>query len=320
MSKEVLFISESEISKITNMQMALDCIEDAFQAFSRGEIYNFPRYRLPTSEGKYNFMSASWIKKGFAANKSYVSHKNGIDFNVMLYDASGKGLIAIIQANLLGQIRTGAASGIATKYLSKKNSKVFGIVGSGYQSQTQLESVINVRDIKEIYVYSRDKNNRELFSNKMSEKLGISINPINYQEFINIDFDILTTVTNSITPVITKEMLTSGMHINAAGNNSWEKSEVDIDVISYSEHIICDEIEQAKIECGELMKAFEKGVFNWEESFSLSEIVSGKHKLRNNDTDITVFESQGLALEDLAMAIEIYKIALENNFGKVIKI
>ena len=204
--------------------------------------------------------------------------------------------------------------------MSKKNSKVFGIVGSGYQSQTQLESVINVRDIKEIYVYSRDKNNRELFSNKMSEKLGISINPINYQEFINIDFDILTTVTNSITPVITKEMLTSGMHINAAGNNSWEKSEVDIDVISYSEHIICDEIEQAKIECGELMKAFEKGVFNWEESFSLSEIVSGKHKLRNNDTDITVFESQGLALEDLAMAIEIYKIALENNFGKVIKI
>ncbi|MFL2664409.1 MAG: ornithine cyclodeaminase family protein [Dehalococcoidia bacterium] len=320
MPKKVLFISESEVSKVTNMQMALNCIDNAFQAFSRGEIYNFPRYRLPTSEGKYNFMSASWIEKGYAANKSYVSYKNGIDFNVMLYDAHGKGLIAIIEANLLGQIRTGAASGIATKYLSKKNSKVFGIVGSGYQSQTQLESVINVRDIKETYVYSRNKKNREIFANQMSEKFGISIKPLSYEEFIKIDFDILTTVTNSITPVVTKKMLTPGMHINAAGNNSWEKSEVDIDVISSSEHIICDEIEQARIECGELIRAYEKGVFNWEESFSLSEIVSGKHKLRKNDKDITLFESQGLALEDLAMAIEIYKIAIENNFGKIIKI
>ncbi|MAR34191.1 MAG: hypothetical protein CL714_01475 [Chloroflexi bacterium] len=320
MSQEVLFISESEVSKITNMQTAIDCMEDAFCAFAKGEIFNYPRYRLPTSDGQYNFMSASWITKGYAANKSYVSHKNGIDFNVMLYDTTGRGLIAIIEANILGQIRTGAVSGLASKYLSKTNSKIFGIIGSGYQAETQFESIISVRDINEVFVYSREKNNRENFALKMAEKFNISVLPLDYENFIKINFDILTSVTNSPIPVITKEMINPGIHINAAGNNSWTKTEVEIDVIGKMDKIICDEISQAKIESGELLRAQEQGVFSWETALSLSEIIYRKKVSEKFQNISTLFESQGLALEDLAMAISIYNLAIENNYGKSIKI
>ena len=319
MSQEVLFISESEVSKITNMQTAIDCMEDAFYAFAKGEIFNYPRYRLPTSDGQYNFMSASWITKGYAANKSYVSHKNGIDFNVMLYDTTGRGLIAIIQANILGQIRTGAVSGLASKYLSKTNSKIFGIIGSGYQAETQFEAIINIRDINEVFVYSRKKTNRENFALKMAEKFNVSVVPLDYDNFIKINFDILTSVTNSPKPVITKEMINSSIHINAAGNNSWMKSEVEIDVIDKIDKIICDEISQAKIESGELLRAQEQGAFSWETASGLSEIIHNKKLSKNYQNISTLFESQGLAMEDLAMAVSIYNLAIENNYGKIVK-
>ena len=137
--------------------------------------------------------------------------------------------------------------------------------------------------------------------------------------FIKINFDILTSVTNSPKPVITKEMINSSIHINAAGNNSWMKSEVEIDVIDKIDKIICDEISQAKIESGELLRAQEQGAFSWETASGLSEIIHNKKLSKNYQNISTLFESQGLAMEDLAMAVSIYNLAIENNYGKIVK-
>ena len=306
-----LYITEAEVNDMLDMNLALEALDEVFRARSAGEVRNEPRHRLSAGNGSMNFMAATWPEKGWAGHKSYV---NG-DFRVTLYGTNGEGLLALIGAGRLGQIRTGAASGIATKYMARENASSVGIIGSGYQAQTQLEAVCAVRDIKDVKVFSRTAEKREKFASLMRERLGVNVVAVDSKEAAAEGMDVLVAVTSSVEPVITGDMVEPGMHINAAGNNSWMKSELDTAAIVKADLVACDDIDQTKIECGELMRAVEVGHFAWESMVQLDQIVGGLRTARNADTDTTLFESQGVAFEDLAVCGRLYELALERGVG-----
>ena len=313
-----LFITESDVESLFTMDIAVDALEQAFLARSRGEAHNESRRRLPTSSGAYNVMFATWPGHRIAGLKSYPGGKGGISFHVLLYDTSTNSLTAVIEANRMGQIRTGAASGVATKYMAREDAETVGIIGSGYQAETQLAAIAHVRNIQSAKVYSRSEDNRNRYAERMSEALGIEVTPVSSGEEA-ADADIVATITNSQEPVLLGEWLKPGTHINAAGNNSWLKREIDTRAIAMSDIVAVDDVEQAKIECGELMRAAEVGRFSWDLAVPIHDIVGGRMRGREGEDQITLFESQGLALEDIAACERIVELAREQDVGLPLK-
>ena len=309
-----LYITEEQVASLFTMEAAIDVVEKAFVGRSQGDAFNEPRRRLPTSSGAYNVMFATWRGKHIAGLKSYAGGAGGINFHVLLYDTSINSLMGVIEANRMGQIRTGAASGVATKYMAREDADTVGIIGSGYQAETQLAAIAHVRDIKSAKVYSRSEENRTSYAQRMSDALGIEVTPVSSGEKA-ADADIVATITNSQVPVLLGEWLNPGTHINAAGNNSWLKREIDTRAIAMSDIVATDDVEQAKFECGELMRAAEVGRFSWDMAVPIHDIVGGRMSGRDDAEQITLFESQGLALEDIAACEYIVKKAREQSVG-----
>ncbi len=313
-----LYITEAEVSSLLTMEIALASLDKVFRARSLGVVGNIPRGRLPlgpVGTGSYNLMGASWPNEGIVGHKSYAAGPGGASFHVMLYGASGEGLLAIIEANRMGQVRTGAASGIATRYMAREDASTVGVIGSGYQAETQLEAVAAVRDIKSAKVYSRTEERRNAYADRMSERLGIDVQPADSAAAAVGDSDVVITVTNAAEPVLTGEMLNMGTHINAAGGNSWTRCELDTHAVAMCDVVATDDIDQAKIECGELMRAADSGHFSWEKLVRLDRIVSGLRSGRDNPEQVTLFESQGVAFEDLAVCNTLLKMAKEQGIG-----
>lgn len=310
-----LFITEAQVDKLLTMEIAMDALEEIFKARAVGDAYNMPRRRLPTGSGAYNFMAATWRSHGIAGHKSYAVGAGGISFHVMLYDTTNNRLKAVIEANRMGQIRTGAASGVATKYMANEAKGItVGIIGSGYQAETQLEALMHARVVKDAKVYSRSPENRNRYAELMSTKLGIEVRPVDSAEDA-ADAEIVATMASSVEPVLQGAWVHSGIHINAAGNNSWMKSEIDARAVALAEIVAVDDLEQAKIECGELMRAAETGHFSWDKAIPIHEIVGGARSGRDSAAQVTLFESQGIALEDIAVCERIYDMAVEQGAG-----
>ena len=310
-----LFLTEADVAGLLDMELALDALDEVFRARSAGEVRNEPRHRLPVGGGSYNFMASTWPARGLAGHKSYVAGGGGVSFHVMLYSTKGEGLLAVIEASRMGQVRTGAASGIATKYMAPAGASSVGIIGSGYQAETQLEAVCAVRDINDVKVFSRTAAKREKFAATMSERLGVNVVAVDSKEAAARGADVLVAVTNSVEPVVTGDMVERGMHINAAGNNSWMKRELDTAAIMKADLVACDDIDQTRIECGELMRAAETGHFSWESLVRLDRIVAGLRTARSWDDEVTLFESQGVAFEDIAVCGRLYEQAVERGVG-----
>ena len=310
-----LYLTETDVASLLDMRLALDALEEAFRARARGEAFNSPRGRLPVSGGAYNFMAATWPAKGIAGHKAYTGTRKGARFHVTLYDASGAGLLAVIEAGRLGQVRTGAASGVATKFMAREDATVAAVIGSGYQAETQLEAIAAVRRLTAARVFSRTPERRNAFAGKMSERLGVPVSAAASAADCVRGADIVVTVTNSAEPVLTGDMLGPGMHINAAGANSWLRRELDTAAVARCGTVAVDDIEQAKIECGELMRAAETGHFSWDRAIQLDRVVAADLPGRRSADEITLFESQGIALEDIAVAERVYRLALERGLG-----
>ena len=303
-----MYIKEKTVQEILDVRTTVDLLEEAMKSLSTGKGFNSPRKRLPTSYsgGNLHFMAASWPEKGIAGHKSYVVTKGKATYVVLLYSTEGEGLLAIIEANLLGQIRTGAASGLASKYLANKSSKKLAIIGSGFQALTQIEAINSQFNLEQINVYSKTKENRENFSNKMSKKLNIEVKPFDSSEEATEDCDIISLITNSSIPVITEKQINAGIHINAAGGNSWLRSEISSNALNKFDFVSCDDLEQAKTECKELMEATEKGIISWNNVNELSSVIDGKITGRKKSQDITLYESLGIAIQDIAAAKYLY--------------
>src|SRR5207249_9482230 len=212
-----LLLTEKDVEGLLRMEDALGAVEQGLRALGRGEATNRPRQRAGTRETTVNVMLAAWPARGYAGFKYYTTSREGIRFWVHLFDIATSGLVAVIQADRLGQQRTGAASGVATKHLARPDASTVGIVGTGWQAESQLEAVCAVRSIRRIRCYGRDKARREGFAKKIASLLGVTVDAARSPEAAIQEADIVIAATNAPRPVVQGEWLRSGCHINAIG-------------------------------------------------------------------------------------------------------
>jgi alanine dehydrogenase len=315
-----IFLTEQDVTQLLTMDEALAAVEAVFKSQATGEATNEPRRRAHAGAATLHVMSGAVSNfgpfKGLLGLKAYTVTRQGMRFHVSLYDAESGELLAFIEANKLGQMRTGAASGVATKYLARRDAKTVGIYGTGWQAQSQLEAVCAVRDIERVRVYSRSTENRARFCSEMGAKhRGVELTPVGRPEEA-VEADIVITITTTRDPVFSGAWLRPGTHINAAGGNSILRRELDDEAIKRASFIAVDSLDQARIEAGELVVPVEKGLLTWERVHELRHVVNGETRGRTDDAEITLFKSLGIAIEDIAAASVLYRKARENKAGK----
>jgi ornithine cyclodeaminase/alanine dehydrogenase-like protein (mu-crystallin family) len=249
--------------------------------------------------------------------KCYATSKRGSHFHVALYDKKGN-LVSLIHADYLGQMRTGAASGVATKLMARDDAKTLGIFGSGKQAATQLQAVCKVRPISHIAVFSPNEAHRLAFAAEMARICGVPVEPVTQPELAARGRDIVITATTSREPVLKGEWLSPGTHVNAVGSNFLGKAEIDIEVVRRSATIVVDNKAQARIEAGDFSAALEAGDLQWSSVLELPYLVVGRFKGRERADEITLFKSIGIAIEDVAVAGRVYELAKEAGLGKEI--
>jgi alanine dehydrogenase len=303
------FFTESDVLTHLPVGRAIDVLEEAFRLWGRGEATDSPRRRIRLDRGFFHIMTAAIYGQGVHGFKSY---SVGGSTLVNLYDSSSGELLALLQAGNLGQIRTGAASGLATRFMARSDSSTVACIGSGFQAETQLAAVCAVRSISSARAYSRSAEKREAFAQKMSDRLGISVEPAESGQACVNGADIINVITSSRDPVLEGDWLEAGQHINAAGSNHWMRRELDDKGIRRSDRIVVDSMATAKVECGELIWAVDRAALNWERVRELREVVVGDTGGRSDAAEITLFESQGLAIEDVAVANYLYRQAGDN--------
>ena len=316
----VLYLNEENVRQCLTMQMTVEAVEEAFRLLGIGQAENLPRRRLHSSKGMFNMMSASLPAAGYMGYKCYTVFPGKMKFRIFLHSSTNGELLAIIEADLLGQMRTGAASAVATRWMSRADSQVFGIIGTGWQARSQLEAVCQVRSIQKVVAYSRNPENVQKFCLEMQEQLGIPCLPAHHAEEVVEVADILTTVTSSDHPVFQGSRLQPGTHVNAAGSNFIVRRELDETAVRKCRSIVVDSKEQAKLECGEFLYPMEKGRLTWDQIRGLDEVVAGRVLTRTNSKEITLFKSHGLALEDVAVAARVYQMAIAQKFGQAISL
>ena len=315
-----LLLRETEVDRLLDMATALDAVEEAFRQQGRGEAPNQPRRRVSVPNGVLHVMSGGLPAWGMMGLKAYAAIKGRVRFVVLLFSTETGELAAIIEADRLGQIRTGAASGVATKFMARPEAAVVGIFGTGRQAQAQLQAVCAARRIREIRVYSRDPARRRRFCAEMEKRVGCSVRPVESPKQVVEGSDILITITSSKDPVLDGHMLEPGQHLNVAGSNQAQKCEVDDETIRRAHRIVVDQLEDAKIESGDLLGPVNRGVITWECIRELGEVVCGKVPGRERPEEVTLFKSNGIAIEDVAAACKVLERARLQGVGTEISL
>lgn len=300
-----LYLKEEDVRELMDVPTAIDLLETAFRAWGEGRAMNIPRQRARAGDVMLHSMSAGAEYLGLLGWKNYTTSRTGARFHVALYDAETGAMQAFIEANALGQMRTGAVSGLATRYMARPESQFVGLFGTGFQAETQLEAVCAVRKIEEVEVYGRDDDRRNAFAEKMSRKLGVEVIPSHVPNDTAAEKDIVITATSSRTPLFDGRVLDEGTHLNVIGSNFWKKAEIDVTTVRRADVIVCDSIEQCRIEAGDFAEAIASGATDWGRMHDLSEVIAGQKTPRAVSENITLFKSVGLALEDVALAGEI---------------
>ncbi len=313
-----LFLTEREVVGLLPMDECIEVLDEAFSHAGAGQVEVKPRSRIRMPNGFFHFMSASDAEHGVFGYKAYPSFAGpgGSKFLVMLYDFESGELLALLEAGRLGQIRTGAASGLATRYMARQDASTVAVFGSGFQARTQLEAVCAARDIKQARVYSRRAERREEFARRMSEQLNLNVEAVANPSDCVAGADVIVTITSARDPVFAGSELAPGAHVNAAGGNHWQRREVDEETVIRSSVIVVDDLDQAKIECGDLMWLEARGTFRWDMAHELQDVVAGRVDGRPSPDSVTLFESMGIALEDIAAAQLVYRKAREQGIGQ----
>jgi alanine dehydrogenase len=295
----------------------VEAVEDISRKQATGEVVVHPRRRFEFNGGNFfHYMAAADHTDGFIAMKQYSYVRGKLQFLVPIYEMATGDLLALIEADYMGQLRTGAASGVATKYLAAKDAKTAAIIGTGGQARTQLEAIATVKQLEIVHAYGRDPKRREVFCEKMSKRIGVPVHAASTASEAVRAAHIVCTATTAANPVVKGADLETGVHINAIGANHAHKRELDDEAVASADVIVVDSVEQSRQEAGDLIIAFHGDESCWTGVKRLSDIVAGKVTGRTSDTEATLFKSNGIASWDLAVAIKVYKAALEKRVGR----
>ena len=308
-----LLLTEQDVSDLSTMDDAITALENAHKSQGEGRAVNDPRRRLRAPHGSVAIMPGGDAETGFLGFKTAFYAAGAV--HVLLYDMNERKLAAIIQANWLGTLRTGAASGVATKYMARGDTgQTVGIIGVGTQARTQVAAVCAVRSVSRVLAYGRDESRRNQFAERMTERVGVPVEPVDNPQAA-AETDIVITATNASEPVLQGAWLKEGAHLNAIGSNSLLRREIDLEAVRKADAIVVDDREQTALESGDLHEAIERGIVDLARLPELGDIVAGRETARHSDNEITLFESHGIGLWDVALATHVYKAAIAQGRG-----
>ncbi len=304
-----LYLTESDIATLVTPVDAVDAVEACFRRMAAGEVEIAPRRRLRLPEGSLADMAAADSGLGLAGGKLYAATPNGATFVVCLFDSATSGLVAVIEADRLGQLRTGAASAVAARHLAKSDTRTLGVIGCGYQAETQVACIrAAVPTIERVVAYCRTPERLAAFCERIGAEPGESHRDAAAQ-------DVVVTITSSKDPVLRGEWLSPGALVIAAGANLASRRELDNAVLARATFVCCDWLEQARLESGDLIDPVAAGVLDWLEVHELHEVVSGELAGRQSDDDLVLFKSNGLAAWDVAIGGVAMRLAREKGVG-----
>jgi ornithine cyclodeaminase/alanine dehydrogenase-like protein (mu-crystallin family) len=315
----VLLLNEEDVRHLLTLDMALEAVEAVLRKQALEEATNIPRARCQTDHAMLHLMSASAKTLGVMGYKAYSTSRKGGQFHVGLFDGKNGELKALIQADYLGQVRTGAASGVATQYMARPDAEEVGLFGSGKQARTQLLAVCRVRRVNRVQVYSPNEERRRRFCTELEKECGCEVQPVPRPELAAQDKDIVITATTSREPVLYGDWLSEGTHLNVIGSNFFTKAEVDVVAVRRCEVIVVDSKDQARIEAGDFAQALEDGSIHWSDVHELGQVIVGRYPGRAHPQDVTMFKSLGIALEDIAVAARVYETAVGQGVGRMVE-
>jgi ornithine cyclodeaminase/alanine dehydrogenase-like protein (mu-crystallin family) len=315
----VLLLNEENVRRILTMEMALEAVEQGLRKMALDEAQNVPRARVQTDHAMLHTMSAAAKSLGVMGAKVYATSRKGqAHFLVPLFDGKTGALLCLMQADYLGQMRTGAASGVATKYMARLDAAEVGLYGSGRQARAQVQAVCQVRRVRRVHVYSPNEERRRCFAAEVSELCQTEVVPVPRPEMAAEHVDIVITATNSREPVLSGHWIAQGTHLNAIGSNFLGKSELDVATVRRCNPIVVDSKDQARLEAGDFQQALEEGLLHWADVRELGQVIVGRIPGRKHAQDVTLFKSLGIALEDVAVAARVYAKAQADGIGTVL--
>ncbi len=310
-----LFLSEADVRQLLTMDIALEAVETAHRAHALGRAIDVPRQRTRVPTASLHILQGALLDENVMGYKAYTVSRDGARFLVHLFDAAQGGLLAVIEADFLGMMRTGAAGGIAAKYLANETAATVGLIGAGWQAQSQVEALCKVRPIRQVKLFSRDPGKCRRASADFAQRFGVEVVPADTTEAAVRDSDIVVTITTAGVPVVLGDWLAPGTHINAAGSNALIRREIDEKAVLRTDRICVDSRDTALREAGDLLPALEKGRIHERQFVELGEVVAGIRPGRTDPQDITLFESQGMAIQDLAVAVRVLNLAKSRGLG-----
>jgi alanine dehydrogenase len=311
----MLFLTESDVRNLLPMPEAVRLTREVFERLAAGEALNHPRRRLIVPGGSVLHYMAGSDGKYFGA-KVYSTHpRHGAHFVFLLYRAEDAAMLAVIQANWLGQIRTGAATGAATEAMARRDADTLGLIGTGFQARSQLEAVAAVRPLRAVKVWSRSPEKRAAFARDYS---GLRVEAVDTAEEAVRGAAVVVTATNAKEPVLEDSWIAPGTHVNAAGSNQAKRRELPSGLIERADWIAVDSREQGRMESGDLLLAMGDAAWSDPRVVELAEIVAGRVNVRSRGDEVTVFKSNGLAVEDVVCGGYVYERALETGAGRKI--
>ena len=315
-----ILLRESDVEQLLTMPAAIDLVERVHREYSSGKAMDVPRERTRVPKAGLHILQGAVPSMGIFGYKAYTSSREGTRFLVYGFNAERGNLEVIVEADRLGMMRTGAAGGVAAKWLAREDAKVVGVFGSGWQAEGQIEALALVRKLERVKVWSRTAEKLAKFCERMRAKLQIEVVPAASPADAVTGSDIVVTITTSATPVFNGELVQPGMHINAAGSNSLLRQEIDESTVRKCDPIVVDSRPSALKEAGDLLPVLEKGRIHGGGLTELGEVIAGTRAGRTSPEQVTLFESQGMAIQDLAIAAHLLGLARSQGIGSEVKI
>ncbi len=311
-----LLLREKDVYSLLEMPGNIMVLEQAFGVLAQGNALNRARTRITQENGVMHLLAAGVPTMGVMGFKTYTVFRSGMRSLVMLFSSQDGHLLSLIEADWLGGMRTGATSGLATKYLARPDASVVGLIGAGKQAFMQALGICAVRQVSAVFVYSRRLVECEKFCSDLMHRLSIEVVPVASPRQAIEKADIVITATTSPEPVLPGDWLKSGCHINAIGSNWANRRELDVATLQRSSVIVTDSQEQAHAEAGDFIIPANEGLFDWSRVADLAEVVAGHGPKRELSSDITLYKGVGIALEDVATAAHVYTLARERGVGE----
>jgi ornithine cyclodeaminase/alanine dehydrogenase-like protein (mu-crystallin family) len=304
-----LYLTEQDVARLLTPADALDAVEESFRRLARGAVDNRPRERLPLEEGQFAVMACVDRELGYAGLKTYAWMRQGTPFLVALFSLEHARIEALIEADTLGRLRTGAASGVAARHLAKQGAASLGVIGCGRQAATQVACIrAALPAVGKVVVHCRNEERLSAFCEEHGCEAAESHREAAEQ-------DVVVTVTSSRDPVLRGEWLRDGALVCAVGANDPARRELDNAVLERAAFVCCDSIEQSQLESGDLIEPVERGVLDWLEVHQLEEVVAGDVQGRASQDDVVLFKSNGIAAWDLAVGARVVELARERGAG-----